>query len=129
MKKFLMMASLMMFISVSSAGCASPIESMDDPRINLENFKFTDYSRTGIIRFAKKYFPVGTKKDFVDSILIEQGKAKQTARRYDRPDIGLSEIYYHYSYNDLSECTIVVILSFDKNDFVQGEARLAGGCL
>ena len=129
MHNFLFCIAMLTFILFSSSGCASQIDDMDDPRVSLENFKFTDYSRLGVIRFARTYFPIGTKKSFVDSVFIDKGNARELPRRHDRPESGLSEVPYKYEYNDLYECTIVVTFTFDKDDIVQREARLSGGCL
>lgn len=129
MNRLLSLIFLTSFIMISSSGCAAPIDSMDDPRVDVNSFRFEDYGHWGIRDFVKTKFPNGTTKEYVDSILIGKGSAKETGRRHNKPDVGLSEVIYKYEYNDILKCTRSIVIIYDKEDKVAGDARFFGGCL
>lgn len=114
---------------LTSPSFADRIQSMDDPRVNVEKFRFEDYDDEGLKAFAAKHFPVGTKKEFIDTVLIESGGAKQTGVLKDKPAVGLSLVIYKYEYGGPYACNSAFAIPFDEAGIVAGKTGLYGGCI
>lgn len=72
-------------------GIAPPILKATDPRspwFSQEHFRFNDYtSRKAKIDAFRKLFPPGSSKEFVDSILVTYGKARNVIPSRDVPNV------------------------------------------
>lgn len=113
---------------LSIAGC-NPIRNMDDPRVSTTNFKFTDYDYKGMKAFIDTQFPIGTKKSFVEDVLVTQGGARPVYIGM-RSNKDTYNINYIYEYSGLMECMDIIPAYFDrKTDLLVKKLELAGGCL
>lgn len=95
----------------------------------VELFRFEDYDDKQMREFINQHFLPGTRKEFIDLVLIEKGGAVQTAIFKDRPVIGLSQVIYRYKYNGYYDCSRALAVPFDANNKVAGSITLHGGCL
>lgn len=94
-----------------------------------EHFNFKDYTEQELKSFVNEKFPIGTSKESVDKILIEQGKAEETGRLDNRPEPNYFSVIYNYKYNDTYDCNVAILMSFDKDNTVSHRAQFYGGCL
>lgn len=97
--------------------------------LSNEDFNFKDYSEQDLKSFVNERFPIGTSKETVDEILIEQGKAEETGRLDNRPEPNYFSIIYNYKYNDTYDCNVAILMAFDKDNTVSHRAQFYGGCL
>ncbi|MBP7722391.1 MAG: hypothetical protein KA155_07615 [Alphaproteobacteria bacterium] len=73
------MKNIIFLFTVLVLSACNPFKITDpsNPRFKPENFSFKDYgNRESYIQAFKILFPIGTKKEFVESVLVEAGGAK-----------------------------------------------------
>ena len=73
----LILQTLLILLCGASIGACNPFKVTDphDPNFDPMKFKF-GFSREKEVEVFKVIFPIGTKKEFVDQVLIEAGNAR-----------------------------------------------------
>ena len=78
-REFYMKNLMAVLVSCLALVACNPFKVSDpsDPRFDPMQFKFSDYRGTGQLPdVLRTIFPPGTKKEFVDKVLVNSGRAK-----------------------------------------------------
>lgn len=90
-----------LWVSISIFSYFTKVRDPADPRFDMSQFSFNGYGRNEIAYFMSIAFPPGTSKEFVESVLVDTGKAvalsnadmQQQIRYFYEPKDFISKLY------------------------------------